>query len=140
MIYCDTSLLVSALTAEAMSATSRRWLVEGTGQERAISWWVNVELVSALAAKSRAGELTNRQREQALAFWTVLRLDMALVAITHRHFTSAEHLVAAGNGLRASDALHLAIVAEGGWEIATLDRGLAKAARAIGVSVPIIEA
>lgn len=61
-------------------------------------------------------------------------------AIESRHFALAgeRYVAAPPNGLRAGDALHLAIVIDRGFTMATLDKQLAEASRQQGVEVASI--
>jgi predicted nucleic acid-binding protein len=140
MIYCDTSLLVAVLTSEQMSEAAFAWLSAQNVGQLTVSWWVETEIASAIASKRRARLLDDGQRRLAERFWTDMRSSFGVAEVTAKHFSAAARLVEAGDGLKAPDALHLAIVEDHGWQIATLDRALARAALAIGVVVPSIVA
>lgn len=142
MFYCDTSLLVSILVTEAHSAAARNWLGQQDFSALVISEWVSVEIVSALAKKQRMGDLSAVKRARIWAVWTDAFASRTVVAdIEARDFRLAGTLVDSGRrGLRAADALHLAICERHGLALATLDRDLADAARAIGLVAPAIVA
>ena len=140
MIYCDTSLLVSILVTETHSAAARDWLGRQDVAGLAISEWVSVEVASALAKKQRMGDLSASERARAWAVWTdAFATHTVSASIETRDFKRAGALVDSGrNGLRAADALHLAICERHEHGLATLDRDLADAARAIGLEAPVI--
>jgi predicted nucleic acid-binding protein len=80
-----------------------------------------------LGAADRAKVLAAfaRLAEESLEVWPVTRGDLRTAArFADRH----------ASGLRAGDALHLAISAERGAPICTLDRAMIAAARTLGVS------
>ena len=94
------------------------------------------EFSSALSIKLRSGQIDPDQRAAALA--AVVR--MCSESLSDLSFAAAQFRAAARFvdqhrlGLRASDALHLAIAADYGATIATLDKRLVQAALALGVS------
>ena len=69
MIYCDTSLIVTAITAEAQTGTAQRWLAEHEMSGLCASLWVETEVASALSQKQRSGLLTLAQRDTAFDRW-----------------------------------------------------------------------
>jgi predicted nucleic acid-binding protein len=134
MRYLDTSLLVPFYVREPHTADAQNWLAELGSDSLAASPWGITEFSSALALKSRRGELS--QADLVLAE-TELRRFVAgrtrIVEIIALDFYRAAELCAAGVGLRAGDALHLAIAERFGFVICTLDRGMWTAARALGL-------
>ena len=136
MQYLDTSLLVAALTHEARTASLQTWLAAQDPENLAVSDWGVTEFSGALSIKVRTGQLTPDHRAQALAVfsalvdnsllvWPVSRLDLRTAArFADQHAT----------GLRSGDALHLAVAANHGGCVCTLDRALCQAAIALGVS------
>lgn len=62
MLHLDSSLVVSVLSQEAFSATSRAWMGEQYPELLAISDWTLAEVSSALALRVRTGVFTLDQR------------------------------------------------------------------------------
>lgn len=137
--YLDTSLLVAALTNEPDSARIQSWLSGLPPGDATISDWVVTEFSSALAIKLRTGQLTVEHRAAALALFSRLSAESFVVLpVTGAHFQAAarftdQHVL----GLRAGDALHLAIVRDAGLTLCTLDRRLAEGGQALGVATLI---
>ncbi len=136
-IYCDASVIVSALTAEPFSLVARSWLDDQPRADLAYSGWTTAEIASALARKQRSGHLDDAGRARAWAVWPDVSRAMASAEVLSADLTLVAKLVDSGPGLRAGDALHLAIVLRLGFTVATFDRDLAAAARAEGVTVAL---
>lgn len=141
MVYLDTSVLVAALTNEAMTQTARSWLADQSPGATYISDWVVTEVSSALAMKVRMGVLPTDHRAAALAYFRQMAADSFIVLpVETAHFQSAGQIADQHHlGLRAGDALHLAISSRLGTRLCTLDRRLARAGQEIGASVLLLE-
>ncbi len=102
-----------------------------------VSEWCDTEVSSALALKLRTGALSVEKRAEALAMWRGWRdRVLTLSSVAPRHFTIAAGFLDQHKlGLRAGDALHLAVAASAGRRIATLDRTMASAALELGIPV-----
>lgn len=136
--YCDTSLLVPLLTPEAFSEVVEGWFASQPQGLISYSSWTETEIASALARKQRSGRIDVASRARGLALWRDLSRAMVRVAVEPGDFDRAATLVDSGaRGLRASDALHLAVVLRLGLDLATFDRDLATAARDEGVRVAL---
>jgi uncharacterized protein len=140
MLYIDTSLLVAALTNEAETERIQGWLGQQAEGDLAISDWVGTEFSSALSLKLRAGHVEPAHRADALAMFSRLSADNFLVLpVSRLHFRTAarfadQHLLS----LRAGDALHLAVCADHGATLCTLDRRLSDAGPALGIKTMLL--
>ena len=136
MIYLDTSLIVALFTSEPGSAAAQAWAKAQGDESLAISAWVSAEVASALSIKVRSGVLTVPQRAVIAMNWRQFREGLMNLAIETAALNKAELWADRHElGLRAADALHVAIAAGYGASIATLDRRMRGAAEELGVPV-----
>lgn len=140
MIYLDTSVLVSALTDEVSTAKVQTWLEGQTSGELYVSEWVVTEVSSALSMKVRMGVLGLDHRAAALAlFRQMIAGSFTVLPVTSTHFHAAARLSDQHQlGLRAADALHLAVATDAGITLCTLDKRLAEAGKQVGASVLLL--
>jgi predicted nucleic acid-binding protein len=140
MLYLDTSLLVAALTREIKTERVLTWLDDQEPTELAISEWVATEFSAALSIKLRTGQIEASGRAGALAKFAGLCAEsLAVLPISDIHFrTAARFADQHALGLRAGDALHLAICADHGATLYTLDRRLSEAGSALGMSTTLL--
>ena len=118
------------------SQLTERWFATQLRSELAYSRWTETEIASALARKQRSRQIDAIARSRCVALWGDVSRAMVRVEMTLEDFAVAARLVDSGaRGLRASDALHLAVVLRLGLSLATFDRDLASAAQAEGVAV-----
>lgn len=123
MIYVDTSVMVPLLAPEPMTAAVQQWFA-GLGEAPVSGDWLLTEFSSAISIKVRRGDLTAGQAKAIR-----LRCDqlsssgLRIVPVSRSAYRDAAKLAEQhAHGLRAGDALHLALAMElGAKSIATLD-------------------
>jgi uncharacterized protein len=105
-----------------------------------ISDWVVTEFAAALSVKLRTAAIDEAVREAIDDQFETLRQHvLQTIPISSSHFHMAAHFARrAPLGLRAGDALHVAIAAEAGAAICTTDKRLASAAAQFGVTVECV--
>jgi hypothetical protein len=114
MIYLDTSVLVAMHTHETSTAAIQGWYA-GLGDTPLYSaLWCVTEFGSALSIKQRTGQMTAKQATQAWKqFEAQCDGDLRLVQVNGDAFRHAAELARdSDSGLRAGDALHLAVAAQ----------------------------
>ncbi len=110
MIYLDTSVVVALLTPEALSSRALEWLEE-CRDSLISSDWLITETHSALGLKQRHHGLSPEARRAAGEhFERLLRGGVELRSLDRDRFRQAAELLQDPVfGLRAGDALHLAV-------------------------------
>lgn len=131
MIYLDTSVLVSLHVGESNSELTLEWFSRQDGQVLAISDLVALEFACAIRRKVRSNRLGPDDALRAESkFAETLRSSLLVVAVPAESYWHATSMVRQSpTPLRAADALHLAIARANDAAMATLDMGLAQAAR-----------
>lgn len=136
MHYFDTSFLVPLILPEATSDAVSRFLDGLSGEDLAVSHWTQVEFSSLLARQVRMGSLdAEAAREADARFESMLGGSFAVLLPNAADFNLArEYLGRFEAGLRAGDALHLAIAANRrASAIYSLDKALLQAGEMLGV-------
>jgi predicted nucleic acid-binding protein len=106
----------------------------------AISDWVTAEFSAALSVKLRMRTITPQERAIGLALMARMSRDsLTVLPVSAACFHLAAHFADNyATGLRAGDALHLAICAENGLTLYTLDQRLAAAGPPLGVPTQLL--
>lgn len=138
MIYFDTSAVVPLVLPEPSSGMMHAWLARTDHAALALSHWTAAEFASALGLQFRTRVLT---KVQATAAWAAFRCDVlesfTVLRPARAEFDLATRLVLRFDlGLRAGDALHVAIAENAGAaSFVTLDKRLGAAAAQLGMTV-----
>jgi len=134
--YVDTSVLVAALGNEQSTHSTQDWLAAQQPGTLWISDWTVTEFSSAQALKLRTGEIEPEHRAESLAqFAHLIQESLVVVSVASANFRTAARFVDQHQtALRAGDGLHLAVCADHGARLATLDKTLRAAARTLGVA------
>jgi predicted nucleic acid-binding protein len=137
MIYLDTSVLVALFTNEASASHITLWYADETRLLTSGDWCMT-EFASALALKKRTRQLSCEQCDTAWqVFCEFCSSGLRLLPLEREVFTHAAQLIRdSDNGLRAGDALHLALALHVRAEaFFTLDTRLAASAQQNGLSL-----
>jgi predicted nucleic acid-binding protein len=131
---------VAAVTKEAKTRPAALWLGDRNAAELLISDWVVTEVSSALSLKQRTGQLSELGRSASLAsFRQLVQLSMTILPVRRAHFQKASSYADQFQlGLRGADALHLAVAADHGATVCTLDRRMDAAGAALGVKTMML--
>lgn len=138
MVYLDTSFIAPLVIAEASSDAVEACVLKLKPGELVTSLWTQVELSSLVSRRVRVGDLPDARAEEVRRkFDHILGEFFALLAPTPTDFaTAAGYLETPRTGLRAGDALHLAVAANHrATRIVTLDRGFLDAGRLLKLPV-----
>ncbi len=125
---------MAAVTKEAKTRPAALWLEDTDASQLFISDWVVTEVSSALSIKLRTGQLSELGRSEALAsFRQLVQFSLTILPVRRAHFQKASSYADQYQlGLRGADALHLAIAANHGATVCTLDQRLSAAGAALG--------
>ena len=140
MLYFDTSFLAPLILHETTSADVEKFVTGLPAGELAISHWTRIEFSSLLAREVRMGGLDSRVARDADAQFDALVAESFVVLLPNAgDFDLArQNLQTYEAGLRAGDALHLAIAANRRADaVYSLDKALLKAGKLLGVPVSV---
>lgn len=138
MVYFDTSFLAPLVLPEATSDRIATFMRGLSVEQFAVSHWTRVEFSSSLAREVRMGGLDAQAAAQADArFEAMVDASFAILLSSADEFDLAKrYLGRFETGLRARDALHLAIASNRrAGAIYSLDKALLKAGSALGLPV-----
>jgi hypothetical protein len=137
MVYLDTSVALALFVPEPATPRVEEWFAT-ENEPLAAGDWLVTEFASALAIKERRGDLL---ADDAAAVWSAFEAlcggGLRLVPVSRSAFRAAAQTVRdAASGLRAGDALHLAVAVEiGAAAVATGDALMTAAAERLGLTV-----
>ncbi len=138
MLYFDTSFVTPLILRETTSESIAAFVRELPAGQLTVSHWARIEFSSLIAREVRMGGLDARAAARADArFETMVEDSFVVILPNAGDFTTAKrYLSKFETGLRAGDALHLAIAANhGAGAIYSLDRGLLKAGKILDLPV-----
>jgi uncharacterized protein len=138
MFYFDTSFVAPLILSESTSAKVEQFIAGLPTGELALSHWTLVELSSVLAREVRMGGIdAESAREADGEFDKVVMESFVVLAPNARDFHLAKAFVENfETGLRAGDALHLAIAANRRAEtFYSLDSTLLRAGRLLNLPI-----
>ena len=134
--------MVAVLTREQATARVQAWFAAQIGPDLLMSEWTLTELAAALSVKRRMEAVNENENEytKAQAYFDVLAQHSIRVAqVTTRHFKlAAQKAGQHKTGLRAGDALHLAVCAVENACLCTLDKRLAAAGPPLNVTTLLL--
>lgn len=138
--YLDTSLLIPLFIKEPRTPDVHAWFSAIAAPALVVSEWGVTEFASAASIKTRTGEIDGDERAKAQeAFRRFVTGKVKRVEPETADFQRAAELCDCWQlGVRAGDALHLAIAERLGLTICTLDKGMLDAARALGMLVEAV--
>jgi predicted nucleic acid-binding protein len=135
-LYLDTSVLVAMLMPDTLSERASRLLQKST-MTLAVSDWAGAEFASAVARHFRMGEITQDFARRVFA-----GLDEWVARETNRLETTTSDLKLAAIfvrrlelGLRASDALHIALAHHHNRTLASFDDQMIGSAKKLGIKI-----
>ena len=136
-VYVDASAWIALFANEPGSAELQDWLAGEQGVLLTARWCV-IEVASGLSIKVRRGELVQSQASQLMdAFEQLIKSQVRLLAEAASDYDLACSLCRnAASGLRAGDALHLAVASRAAAShLVTLDKVMAAYAKVMGIEV-----
>ena len=140
-IYLDASVLIALLAEEPTSGAVRRFL-RAHREDRLVSDFAAAEVASTISRLLRMRLLTEEEGSIRLADFDAWRAAATSAADVHAADARLAYIYVRrfDLGLRAPDALHLAIARRLDATLVTLDRRLAIAANQLGVAVDALRA
>lgn len=139
--YLDTCLLMSLFHNDSGYAAAETWLMAAEEAELWISHWVLLEFASATALRCRRGDLSAGRVEVVQAALTLFcRERLGMLEPRGEDFSQARSWLEgdATLGLRAADALHLALAHRRRLTLISADQTLVCAAQAMGLKAALV--
>ena len=140
--YVDSCLLVSLFHNDSGYPAAVAWLAGAAAQELWISHWVLLEFASAIAVRHRRGELEAPKVSSVQSELEAFRAErLALLEPRAEDFLLARAWVQrqSAPGLRAGDALHLAVAQRQKLTLVSADQALVAAARQLDANAQLVD-
>jgi uncharacterized protein len=139
-VYADTCLLVSLFLRDSGTDAALAWLSESASQRIMASHWSLTEFSSAASTLARQKSITPKLHAESMRRFRSfaaqrLTLEPPLLADFERASAMVEHCA---TGLRAGDAVHLALCARLSATLCTADKVMVKAAKSFSVAVHLV--
>lgn len=136
-VYADTCILLSLFIRDSGTRAALDWLDKAGTRPVFASHWTVTEFISAVGIMARRGDISAQLHRESIAGFRRfcagrLRLEAPVAADYERAAIWLENYP---SGLRAGDALHLALCARLGTRLCTADATLVRAAEALGLPV-----
>lgn len=136
-LYADTCILLPLFFRDTSTEAALAWLEAAGDETILITPWTRTEFASAAGIMARRGDISAALHQEGLArFDRLVSARLAVEPIDGADFERARNWIADHrSGLRAGDALHLAVCARLNAKLCTADATLARAATEVGVTV-----
>ena len=136
-LYADTCILLPLFFRDASTDAALAWLEASASETILISPWTRTEFANAAGIMARRGDVsTGLHREGLERFDKLVSARLAVEAVDTADFDRARGWIAGyHSGLRAGDALHLAVCMRLSATLCTADDTLARAVDKVGVAV-----
>ena len=129
-------MLVSLFHGDSGYPAAAAWLASATSQTLWISHWVLLEFANATALRLRRAELPASKAVELNQMFEAFRQErLALLEPRGQDFLLAREWIQrdSASGLRAADALHLALAQRQGLRLVSADQAMARAAALLGL-------
>ena len=140
-VYLDTCVLVSLFHGDSGYPVAEAWLAAASGQTLWISHWVLLEFANATALRLRRAELPASKAVELNQMFEAFRQErLALLEPRGQDFLLAREWIQrdSASGLRAADALHLALVQRQDLLLVSADQAMARAAAVLGIQTLLL--
>lgn len=138
MIYVDTSVILPLFVPEPTSKATMAFVDSLPPDQLTVSQWTMVEFLSVLGRHVRGGRIDDAYAGEVRArFEKLVPGTFRILSPTVADFSLARQWLAdPARGLRAGDALHLAVASNNAaGEIFTFDKNMLRAGRDLGLTV-----
>ena len=135
--YIDTSVWCAFCFNELEAPGARDWLAQASLDHAATAVWTHTEFASAAALKLRAkGQSTAAVAQAVKTFEDAVAMTHSLDVIYDDFLYAAELCGNSETGLRAGDALHLAVALRRDCKfLASLDKAMNASAKQLGLKL-----